>query len=254
MKYKILVLCFFFTATALAQSYELKNLGALYPKKDSIELDRMIKYEINFYKRFSDFDNIGINLRIFDDSTQYYLYQKEAIHLFDKTCGFYSSKINEEVVLRKKNIPYLPISYHEISHYFLHKIITGKIPQWLNEGLAEYFANVQTNKKEIKHEMSEYEIGRIKTMIEIKDIDLKTFFTWGPREFMKKEFTDDSYTYILSHGIVYFLINKDFEQFKQLVLKIKTGTNSEDAFNATYKGGFKQFESDFLTYYTQVEN
>ncbi|MDR3705960.1 MAG: DUF1570 domain-containing protein [Paludibacteraceae bacterium] len=254
MRYKIVILFCFFATTIFSQSYVLKNKGALYPKKDSIQMDRMINYEINFYKRFSDFDSISINLRIFDDLTLYYLYQKEAIHIYDKSSGFYSSKINEEVVLRKKDRPYLPIFYHEISHYFLHKIITGKIPHWLNEGLAEYFANVQTNKKEIKHEMTDYEIGRIKTMIEIKDIDLKTFFTWGPNEFMKKEFTDDSYTYILSHGIVYFLITKNFEQFKQLVLKIKTGTSSEDAFNATYKGGFKQFETDFLTYYTQVEN
>jgi len=254
MRYKIVILFCFLAATTLAQSYELKNLGALYPKKDSIQMDRMIKYEINFYKKFSDFDSIGINLRIFDNPTPYYLYQKQAIHLFDKTSGFYSSKINEEVVLRKKDTPYLPIFYHEISHYFLHKIITRKTPHWLNEGLAKYFEETKINKKEIKHEITEYEIGRIKTMIEIKDIDLKTFFIWDPSEFMKKEFTDDSYTYILSHGIVYFLITKDFEQFKQLVLKIKAGSSSEDAFNTTYKGGFKQFESDFLTYYAQAEN
>lgn len=253
MRYKIIILFLVFTGiTCCAQSYKLNNLGISYPAKDSVHLDKMIKYEIDFYRRIADFDSITLNVKIFDKSAAYYLYQKEIAHLYEKTSGFFSPKANQEVVLKKEGIPYLPILYHEISHYFFNKIIPKKPPHWLNEGLAEYFAHVQISKNAIKHEMTEYERGRIKTMIEISDLNLHTFFTWGPSEFMKKEFTDDSYTYILSHGIVYFLIKKDSEQFKQLVLKIKNGSSSQEVIDAIYKGGFKQFEADFISYYTNI--
>lgn len=247
----IVVLCL--SVGCFSQNYILENTGIPQNKKDSILLHRMIEHEMSFYEKIFTVDSIRIKLRIIDNESVYYLYQKNIRKSNDRTSlGFFSTKTKEAVILKTKRINYLTLAYHEFSLCFMFNGIS-KPPLWLNEGVAEYFEHVDITKKEIRHEMSDYEIARIKTMIQIRDIDLSDFLSWTTKEFMLKQKTNDNYAYMLSHGIVYFLINKDFEQFKQLVLKIKNGSSSKEAFDASYSGGFKQFETDFTTYYTNYE-
>jgi hypothetical protein len=96
--------------------------------------------------------------------------------------------------------------------------------------------------------MSDYELGRIKTMIELKDLKLKEYISWRTEDFVKEQITNENYSYTLAHAIVYFLLQKDFDQFKAMTSLIKNGEPSFEAINTSYKGGFGQFEADFTAF------
>lgn len=246
------ILTLLFIATNInASNIIFENLGTKLSKKDSSKIDIIIKHEQMFYAELCNIDSIHIKLNIFTDKTAYALYSRGKGYPADKyTGGVYFSKTKECIVLKKNEDDYLPIVYHEISHYFTH-LFYDKCPRWLNEGLAEYFEQCTIKKKEIKHEMTEYEIGRIKTMIQIDDINFSEFFSWTNSEFMKKQSTDDMYAYILSHGIVYFLLEKDKNIFKDILLCIKSGHKGDEAIDKFYPGGFTAFNKDFRKYYLE---
>jgi hypothetical protein len=249
MKRKIISFLFaiFCVVNISAQDFTFENLGNPISKKDSAKIIRMIAYEVDFFNKISPLDSVYVKLVVVDDKEISKL--KYAKRLNDVR-GFYNDKLKTSFVRRKKGEDFLLIVYHENVHYLLH-LLMKKPPVWLGEGLSDYFYHATASKKKIVHDMDEYEKGRIKTMIEIKDIDLKDFLTLKRPEFQKKHRTNENYAYVLSHSIVYFLIEKDFNQFKQMVLKIKDGSSSYDAVDSTYSGGFAQFETDFIAYFSK---
>lgn len=243
----------FISSNLFTQNIIFKNIGAPISKKDSIKIIDMIYAEMNFYNKIYSIDSAYIKLNIYDDKSAYEEVRSKYRMKGVAGGGFFRSEDTTCYVLRNKNRErgYLPIVYHEMSHYFTRRIINKTPPIWLTEGLSEYFEYSEMKKKRLTHYLSEYVKGRIKTMIEIKEIDLKKHIALSYHDFMKRQITDENYSYTLSHGIVYFLIEKDFEQFKTIVLKIKDGSSSYDAIQETYSGGFVQFERDFIAYYSK---
>ena len=255
-KNKLLVLAFFLlfsSCSSFAQKNIVDYLGNVkLKKKDSLTVDRIIQYELTFYASIAQIDSIQVTLRLFDSKEAFNKHQKEINRTIERHVpAFFSTRTGEAIVLCLKETDYLPYIYHETSHYFLYKIIK-KPPMWLNEGLARYFENIYISKKTIKHYLSDYEIGRIKTMIEIDDLKLKEILNWEKKDFMKEQRTDDGYTYTLAHGIVYFLIKNNEAQFKQIAMLIKEGKTSLEALELCYKGGYEQFKDDFITYYSKI--
>ncbi|MDR1679574.1 MAG: DUF1570 domain-containing protein [Prevotellaceae bacterium] len=251
MKQIILLAVFAFTAISIQpQVYIFENSGQPISTKDRVKIDRVIQYETEFYKQFGEIDTIQIKLRLFakKEAYQAYLKSNKIAKTFYHSGGMYRPKTKELLVLKPENANYLKIVYHETSHYLLHLVIS-KQPRWLSEGLAEYFENINLGKKKITHEIPPATTSFIKSMIDLKEIDLQDFILMKSKDFWKETITNESYPYRISHGIVYFLIEKDSEQFKQIVLKIKNGSASYDTINETYAGGFTQFEKDFIKYY-----
>ena len=260
MKHLINLLIALFTVSNLwGQNFVFENLGIPISKKDSVQIVKMIHYQMDFYNKISPIDSAHIKLKVFDNLTQYVVMrdsnrlEKEGIYGVGTMSGVFQPRDSTAYVYRvpSREERQLPLIYHEIAHYFFHITIPAKHnPTWLDEGLSRYFENSKiTRRKGIVHNLNSYTKGRIKTMIESNDLDLKNIMELDHRSFMKKQRISEGLAYTIAHGMVYFLAERNFEQFKAMMLEIKNGKPSFDALDTTYSGGFAQFETDFMTYF-----
>ena len=85
------------------------------------------------------------------------------------------------------------------------------------------------------------------------EIDLPTFMNSGYGKFMKRQATDEQYSYILAHALVTFWIETvPRDILKKLIASLQNkndlSTVSEQI-DYVYPGGFRQFEKDFEAAY-----
>lgn len=234
-----------------AQHYSIKDKDKVLTKKELTSLDQVIAYQINFYNKVLPENPIkpqDVRLRIYSNYAEYLTFQNETTKsLNPKSMGFYSPK-NKEAVVCKDKIPdrFMKVCYHELSHFFVNTYFENT-PIWINEGLAVYFEQTKTGKRP-KHIPSSRMINRVKTMIDLNDIDLFDFISWNRNKFYKKSFSHDSYGYALAYSIIYFLMKDNEETVINLIRKISEGNDSYTSIDRIYDGGFCKFEKDFFLF------
>ena len=167
-------------SSAFAQ-YSIMDSTSVLNKKERTVLEQVIAYQLDFYNKVHDgkiIDPRDVRLNIYSDYASYLMYQKEQMKTtLHRSMGFYSNKNKEAVVCKDKHEKgFLRTCYHELSHFFVYTYL-GTIPQWLNEGLAVYFGYSKPGKT-VKHQVVVAYIARVKTMIDLRDIDLKDFVGW----------------------------------------------------------------------------
>ena len=261
MKKKILYLLLFVSASCLSQNVALQPFGKNVSKKDSAKIEQIFRYQAEFYGQFAPaVDSLLPKIIIFKNPEGLHNY----LNFIDKkpawghnTVGTFVSKRRELLVAHTENNDILQKISWQISNYFifltLKNIHSGKDGEdWIQIGLNGYFKNISLTKKGIKHNPPLANTkARIKTAIETNELNLKEFVGFTKKQLYKSQTTNNSYAYSLAYGIVYFLTQKDFNQFKKIVLQIKNGSSSYDAINTTYQGGFSRFETDFIAYYSK---
>jgi len=222
-------------------------------KKEKATLEQVIAYQLAFYNRlFPDkpYNALTVGVLVIKNYAHFIAYQAEiGKTIYMHSPGFYSP-LRKEIVVYKDagGNKFLPICYHELSHHILIERMP-RPPSWLNEGLATYLENIIITSKGITAEPKPYYLSRVKTMIALKDLDLRDFITWDPRKFAETSFSHDSYGYALAHCMIHLLMKDEAAAFA-LIRAIDGGKTPFEAFDLHYPGGFEQFEKDFLTIYT----
>lgn len=249
---------FIFCGLLHAQTVKIEYAGDPLPDKDRRNIEEFISYEVNFYTQFGLPDTLTLQLHVFEDRKKAMEYLESVnIHLSlpFKASGIYSPKLQKAIILgrEKGRERSLAIIYHELSHHFVRQILGNFPPSWLNEGLSEYFEHCKATKKGLRHTFTEYEQGRIRTMYMLGEVDLPTFLNSGHGKFMKRQATDEQYSYILAHALVTFWIETvPRDILKSLVASLQNkndlSTVSEQI-DCIYPGGFQQFEKDFEAAY-----
>jgi len=247
----------FIVSNLWGQHFVFENLGIPISKRDSAQIVTMIHYQMDFYNKIYPIDSAHVRLKIFDDSTKYIIARNNTIIPVTAgigvMSGFFSHRDSIAYVWRphQRRNEQLPLIYHEIAHYFTHLLFPGKYqPKWLNEGLSRYFQySERTRRKGTIHHLDSYTRRQIKTMIELKTLDLNNVMRLSHNFFLRTQTNNQSIVGTVAHGMVYFLIEENFNQFKAMVLEIKNGKSSFEAIDATYPGGFVQFEADFMNYF-----
>ncbi len=236
-----------------AQYLQLNYAGDPLPDKDKVWIERFLAYEIDFYSQFGLSDTTHLQLTIFDKRQDALDYLGDLkVPLFSlQTSGMYLPKRKEAVVLgrekwreKSSKIVINGLTYH------LNRQTIKQLPGWLNVGLAEYFEHCELGKKGLKHSLGNYELGRIRTMYMLGEIDLKSFINNAQGDFRKKLHNDENYAYVLSHALVTFcleIVEKDFMKNLLSSLNKKDGNrvSYQERINSIYPGGFGQFEQDF---------
>lgn len=233
--------------------------GDALTEKERMRIERMMDYQIEFYSMFGLEDSLRVRLTVFDERSEGMFYLDtigvSKHHPLKNVNALYMHNRKEAVILgmdedRKRM---LPVIYHELSHYFTREITNINPPMWLMEGLSEYFENCEVGKKDIKHTITSYEKGRIRTMYMLGEMDLRKFVDSDRSLFMKKQRTDEQYAYILSHLLVTFMIeNVSRQVFVNLIDLLHDSTDKSkvsEKIARTYPGGFETFESDFEKIY-----
>lgn len=165
--------------------------------------------------------------------------------------GVYSKKRKEAILFgrEKGKKRSLSVIYHELSHHLTLQVTDNRPPAWLMEGLAEYFEHCEIKKGRLKHALTSYEIGRIRTMYMLGEVTLKDFVDCNLSMFMKSQMTDEGYAYILAHALTTFWVEKVPEElFGQLIRDLRNRADKSSVFdkiNRIYPGGFNKFEQDF---------
>lgn len=119
--------------------------------------------------------------------------------------------------------------FHEASHQFTHMISTGRIPGWLDEGMATYFEGTrrQANGRVESNLVHEGRLAHLKDVLQAGKPSLKQVVSW---------FTDESYPvdyYPVGGYLVYFFKNYEDDQCERPYAKLF------DAYVRSYRSGGK---------------
>ena len=143
---------------------------------------------------------------------------------------------------------FLETAYHEMSHAMIRAKMQSP-PVWLNEGLATWFGYMKVGSKSIRPEPYRYYLDRVKTLIEIGDLDLKDFLTWDNAKFGKVSFSQDGYGYAVAYCMISLLFKNNEAALYGIIREVTGGKSSLAAFDTCYPGGFSVFEKEFLAAY-----
>ncbi|HBP22734.1 MAG TPA: hypothetical protein DEA08_33760 [Planctomycetes bacterium] len=116
-----------------------------------------------FYKRFSrifrarknpvQMWGTKVGIRIYKDRTDFLRYSREMKDGVSSAVGYYSLVRKEIILYYDKRNPQetLDTLFHEGTHLFTHLVLGEqfyKLPHWVSEGIAEYFAPSKLDRKE----------------------------------------------------------------------------------------------------------
>lgn len=224
-------------------------------EKERMQIDVMMDYQIEFYDMFGLEDSLRVRLTVFDERSEGLFYLDTIgigkYHPLKNVDALYMHHRKEAVILgmdeERKRM--LPLIYHELSHYFTREVAGANPPVWFMEGLSEYFEHCEVGRKGVKHFMTSYEKGRIRTMYMLGEINLRRFVDSDRTMFMKKQRTDEQYAYILAHALVTFMIENVSRQvlgdFIYLLQDKTYKSKVSEKISCVYPGGFEAFENDF---------
>jgi hypothetical protein len=127
----------------------------------------------------------------------------------------------------------------------------GKIPKVTE--FAVYFGNFKVSSKAAKHEENTSYANRVKTLIELKDLDLQDFILWSNDKFSKMSFSNEGYGYAIGYCMTLLLLKKDENLLINILRELNRKKTSKETFDSCYEGGFDRFEKDFLEHYSNYK-
>lgn len=145
------------------------------------------------------------------------------------------------------------IIQHEGFHQFVHAVIGGAIPIWVNEGLAEYFGEgVFTGDGYVMGVVPQQRLARIKAWIQSgKTISIKGMMkmqheTWNAQMSLVNYDQAWSMVYFLAHGKG----GRYQDEFNKFLKLASRSTNWEEAWNTAFGGGAtREFERQWKEYW-----
>lgn len=254
-----IILWFCFLPTPADGRLHIEYAGDGLTEKERLQVEHIMDYQIEFYSLFGLEDSLKVKLTVFEERSEAMFYLDtigiSKAHPLNTVNALYNAKRKEAIIMgmgkdRKKA---LSVIYHELSHYLTRQITGINPPMWLMEGLSEYFEHCEAGKKGIRHSMTSYEKGRIRTMYMLGEINLRKFIDADRTLFMKKQRTDEQYAYILAHALATFMIENIPRQimgnFIDLLQDKTDKTKVSEKIARVYPGGFDAFETDFEKFY-----
>jgi len=243
------------TVGVQAQKINFIDPDNLLTKKENLALEKALQYESDFYNRLFPDKTVNISDIKFIVVSNYLAFvnlQSKYGIVHAHSSGFFASKDSTLVVFKDKKSEvnnFLPICYHEFSHAFL-RLHTGEkyIPVWFNEGLADYLKQMTYDKNKIAQHINTYRITRVKTLIDIKDLNLSEFVNWSYEKFSTESFTQEGYGYAVGYCIVLFMMQQDENASFTIFRNLVGARSTINVLDKCYTGGFAQFEKDFMSY------
>jgi Protein of unknown function (DUF1570) len=143
---------------------------------------------------------------------------------------------------------------HEGFHQFIHAVIGGDIPIWVNEGLAEYFGEALfTGDEYIVGVVSPQRLARIKTWIaadnsaQIRAMMQTEHATWNNK--LSIENYDRAWSMV--HFLAHARGGKYQGAFNSFLKSVSSGQTWEAAWAASFGYGLKEFEKQWREYWLE---
>ena len=247
----------FLPLLVFAQNNSFPEIDKYFSIKEKAIFEHALEYQNAFYNKIFPDVNVDLSeIKISVITDVKYFGDLAVLPVIKKSSGFYSPVDRELVIIKTEKMKhaFMETAIHELSHALLHlysEFQFNHIPPWLNEGIAVYLSGMSYSSKKMVHKKNDYLIARVKTLIELRDLDLASFVNWGHQKFTKESFSQEGYGYAVGYCIVLFLMKKDekyaYTLFRSLIEKSDKPTT--EIFDNYYDGGFSKFEKDFILFF-----
>lgn len=240
----VFLICLSFSLKARAQIIDIEMINSRVSRADLQTIQKIAKFEKDLYNNlFNTKKNDSLVIKVKVMGAADYKKVSNKVVALHKTSGFYDPYMDECVVLR--NSKYLQTVIHEMSHCFLmHNL--NNAPRWLNEGIAEFCGSMLIENEQVSYAPDAYKIKVVRDMVQQSPIKLKPNMSVPNSAW--SDLNQRSTLYSISYSVVYFLIKKNPNLLKQILLMMKEGQSAVDAIEYTY-GGFTKFEQDYNAFY-----
>jgi|GEM_PF-4863677 len=228
------------------------------------KIHRGIQFQYNFYAQYLGYQfsrNLVVRIRIFKDADTYRAFIDANYPHIPKTwIGVYLSGVNEILVsLEKDEEAFYKNIFHETSHLLL----TDKVkncPNWLNEGLAEYFEFMNIDSEEVVIQPQVIKDNRIKTWLAKQYLpDLLSSISMTNKEWnFNDNVSEADEPRTLGWSIAYFMMSntKGRECVKNLLAYLAKNAHdtqaSLKALNEYYPGGSRKLVEDWQDWIPQT--
>ena len=220
------------------------------PQKYYDNIVNTIIFIINFYEKKLNFNiknNQEINIKIFGRFKDFKKYQRLNSSL-DSDAGYFSKKYNEIVIAAREDSDHLGTVFHELNHIILKNEIF-KCPDWINEGLSEYFENSIIINDQCLILLDDNKMRNCRNWFFNGELmKLEDFFSLSNDEWDKTDNKKHGYmSRTISWSIIYFLMSSEqgINFIKDILLFYKTNQTNVSTINEInkyYPGGIKNFE------------
>ena len=237
----------------ISESFFELNLDRRYSKLPAFASDRMKRDVDQIYKILtynvgvSQLHPIRLNLKLFDSNAQFNAYKKKVAPGLGTAGGFYISRLNEATVYTGNNDQRMyDVSRHEAVHA-INSGAFGRMPTWLNEGLAEYFENLAFEKSMLR--IVKPNKAHLDLLATKPHPPLVHYLNMDDNQWYKESKKDMHYA--MGWSLVYFLMSSDDGKHFLKYMLDHLGHNycksivSLDYINKNYSGGFKAFQRNW---------
>jgi DNA-binding Lrp family transcriptional regulator len=144
------------------------------------------------------------------------------------------------------------IIFHEYSHLLIGNTLgNSKIPTWLNEGLADYYENIDL-KSDQKVRFGGLNLNHLKLLKENKLIPFEEFLKVNYSLLDKQDKLQISLFYAQSWAWIHFLIHDNSgirkRQLTDFLDLLREGKKTEEAFVKAFQSDYQQLEREFKNY------
>lgn len=250
---RIGLLLFLFLIQSISYSQELKYdlIDCEFTEEEYAEIDKLFRYELDFFKPVFKFSEPSATLRIYGDFEAYKKYQKKISSTARSDRGFYSG--SKKIVVAYKDDHILKTLRHEMTHLIIRNGI-NKIPKWINEGFAEWFEYYRVEGDSVVPGLQETKIRKVKGYIDDKLLDLNEFLAMDNDEWRAANKQPKNFAYSVSYCIIYFLFETDQQVLLNILDAFKDGKqNTVYAIGSNFEGGFEGFKTGFYTFFSKIE-
>jgi len=206
---------------------------------------------------FSFPNNLKVKITIIGDYDKFLEYQKAQCGKIISQSGYFSGRHREAVILQKKDSKatkdakdMVAIIFHEVSHFMLRYNIPW-VPEWVNEGLAEYFGGMNVfgeNRRVFLQKGSSRWLKRWSK--KGFPIELTEYLNLTHDEWMRLREQDSTAAYGIGYSLVYFLMSRAETEvvLKELLWAFKmqaTDVDSVKTIDSYYPGGFEKLQRNW---------
>lgn len=225
----------------------------------ALKLERFRQAFSQVYVNFEFESRVPTTVVVFNDERSFRRFKPvENGKTKDWVAGFFqaSEAINYIVLsIDRESTDKFQVIFHEYTHFLIKNTLKReKIPNWLNEGLAEYYENLEIE-GDRKVRLGAVKLGHMKTLKENSLIPPSRFFDDRSEHIEKSSDDKINLFYAQSWALVHYFIHgnsgKRRSQLQKFQDLLRDGMDTRQAFQSAFEDDYQTITNELKSYIVQ---